>query len=253
MAKLSTLVSYLDSLLAADAYQDSAFNGLQVEAPCPDVRKVAFAVDAGLSVIEAAIEQDAQLLVVHHGLLWGDQMPITGNFATKINLMLKRGLSLYASHLPLDGHREVGNAFELARFFGLEQIEPHYLYKGSTIGARGLVAKPLPIDYFRARAIEMIGATTPLVLPFGSASIRTVGIATGSASFAIAESSDSKLDLFITGEPKQEAYHTAKEYKMNVLFGGHYATETFGVRALSERMKKDLDLAVTFVNEPTGI
>ena len=253
MAQLHSIIEYLDSLLEPQSFNDVALNGLQLESSAKDVRKVAVAVDSGTSVIKAAIAQEAQLLIVHHGLFWGSVQALTGSFGKKIDQLFSGDCSLYAAHLPLDAHREVGNAFELGRFLSLDLLESFFEYRGTRIGARGKLAKARSIDYFIERTKEMPGAKQPLVLPFGPQQIKTVGILTGSGSSAIMEAAGAKLDLLVTGEPKQEAYHLAQELKLNVLFAGHYATETFGVRALGQRLKKDFDIDYVFIDEPTGI
>lgn len=253
MAQLPSIVKYLDSLLSPSTYEDAALNGLQVDGRNLDIQLVATAVDAGESVIAEAIKAEADLLIVHHGLFWGSENAITGPFGRKIHKLLKAGCSLYASHLPLDGHREVGNGFELGRFLELDKLEPFCEYGGATVGARGTLTKPQPLEYFTSKASEMIGASSPLALPFGSKEISSVGIVTGSGSMAIQECANKGIDLLISGEPKQEAYHTAKELGVNALFVGHYASETFGVRALGSRLAADFDVSTQFIDEPTGI
>lgn len=253
MANLSTLVAHLDTLLQSGAFSDTSKNGLQVESGAGEVRRAAVAVDAGLSVLEAAVSEKAQLLIVHHGLLWGSESPLTGIFGKKIRTLIEGGCSLYASHLPLDAHLEVGNNAELARAIGLTHLEPYMLYKGALLGVRGRCPAPRTLDSFIEAAAKFVGAKTPFVLPFGPASISTVGIVTGSGTLALEESARLGLDLFITGEPKQASYHEAKELGLNVLFAGHYATETFGVRALGERLKNTFGVETLFIDEPTGI
>ncbi|MBX7138594.1 MAG: Nif3-like dinuclear metal center hexameric protein [Oligoflexia bacterium] len=253
MAQLNSIVAYLDNLLRNSEFQDDSLNGLQVESPRSDIRKVALAVDAGLSVIEDAIAQDANLLIVHHGLLWGKEQPISGIFGRKIELLLRSRCSLYASHLPLDAHPEVGNGFELGRFFGVQELRPFFEYKGSPVGACGRMARPTDLDHFLTKSSEMIGAINPLVLPFGHNTIETVGIVTGSGGMALDACAAQRFDLFISGESKQEVYHKAKEQKINALFAGHYATETFGVAALGRRLAQDFDVETVFIDEPTGI
>ena len=253
MAQLTSIIGYVDNLLQPKLFNDSALNGLQVDAGEGTIRIVAYAVDAGLSVIERAIAEEAQLLIVHHGLFWGKVHPISGAFGEKIKILLKQRCSLYASHLPLDASLEVGNGVELARFFGLKQIEGFCEYNGKMVGAKGILEKPVELEYFTERAAGMVGLAGPLVLPFGNREIRRVGIVTGSGAFAITPCQQEGLDLLISGEPKQEVYHQARELHMNALFLGHYATEIFGVRALAQRLEENFDVRTFFINEPTGI
>lgn len=253
MAKLQTLISYLDTLLDSNNFNDLALNGLQVESQRTDVDKVAFAVDSGLSIMQKAIDSGAQLLVVHHGLFWGEVKALRGAFGAKLELMFKNHLSLYASHLPLDANTEVGNAFELARHIELKNLASFFEYRGKTIGAKGRFAKARPLASIEEALLPLRGNKAALTLNFGKSLIETVGIVTGSGSSAIASASAEGLDLLLSGEPKQDAYHLAKELKLNVIFAGHYATETFGVKALAKRIGKDFDVSTIFIDEDTGI
>lgn len=253
MAQLSSIINYLDKLLGPENFSDKSLNGLQVESTATDIRKIAVAVDAGLSVIEKAVAAEASLLIVHHGLFWGSEQAIRGQFARKIELLLKGRCSLYASHLPLDAHSEVGNNFELGRFLKLESLQSFFPYEGSLIGARGKLARPAPLEYFVNLCSEMKGAIKPLVLAHGTAAISSVGIVSGSGASAIDLCAQEGLDLLFSGEPKHEVFHKSKELKINAIFAGHYATETFGVLALAQRLAKDFDLKTEFIDEPSGI
>lgn len=246
--------SYLDKLLEKERFTDYGHNGLQIETPSTEVTKVAFAVDAGLSVIQKAAEAQCELLVVHHGLLWGSSGPITGTFARKVHLCMTRGVSLYAAHLPLDGHQELGNAAQLANLLDLKETCPCFLHKGMPIGITGSFAVPTKVHDVAARLSTFEGALQPpLILPFGPEKIKTVGIATGAATSVIPECANLGIDLLITGEGKQEAYHSAKEHQVSVLCMGHYASETFGVRALERVLERDFRVKTVWISEPTGI
>ncbi len=251
---LSSIVTRLDQLLELPRYTDIAVNGLQVEAPPSNVQRVAFAVDAGLSVLQAAADARCQLLIVHHGILWGDGGPIVGPFARKVQVCMNAGLSLYAAHLPLDGHPEFGNAAQLAQLLGLVDIVPGFLRKGAPLGVVGTLPSPqTPVD-LAARLASCEGALQPpLILPFGSASVKRLGIATGSATSLLPECAALGIDTLLTGESKQEAYHTAKEYHVNLICMGHYASETFGVRALERVLQSEFRVETTWISEPTGI
>jgi dinuclear metal center YbgI/SA1388 family protein len=265
MATLHSICTFLDALLTPHLYTDIALNGLQVEgALSPSTKQIkciAVAVDAGQSVIEEAIKQEASLLIVHHGIFWGGAPAVSGVHGKKINTLIRNNCSLYASHLPLDGNEEVGNAFELGRYLQLKKMTGFCEYKGQFVGTLGETEEKLSIDYFVEKLSEMTGAITPVVLPFGPDKIRSVAVVPGSGSQAI-ELCDSRnqrgvrqegIDLLISGEPKQEAYHAAKEHGVNVIFAGHYATETFGVRALARRLESAFDVRSVFIDEPTGI
>jgi len=248
------IASHLNHLLEIERYVDMAVNGLQIESPNTTVRKVGFAVDGGYSVIEAAADAHCELLVVHHGILWGGCPPIIGPLARKLQLCMSRGVSLYAAHLPLDGHMEYGNAAQIALLLGVSDAAPAFAYKGATIGVRGTLPTPRTPHEIASQVGQCEGALQPpLTLPFGPSHVRTIAIATGSATSVIPECAEMGIDLLITGESKQEAYHTAKEHQVNVVCMGHYASETFGVRALERVLKRDFRVETCWISEPTGI
>lgn len=251
---LSSLVEFLNNELSISSYTDMAFNGLQIESPSQEVSRVGFAVDAGMSVIAEATRRGCELLVVHHGIMWGKQEPIVGPLARKLGLCLSKGLSLYAAHLPLDGHATLGNAAQLAQYLGASQVEPCFEYRGSPIGALATLPTPRSIEAVVEQLSRCEGALRPpLVLPFGKTSTQRVGIATGSASTLIPEVVSRGLDLLITGEPKQEAYHLAQDMGCSVVCMGHYASETFGVRALERVLSDKFGVKTEWISEPTGI
>jgi dinuclear metal center YbgI/SA1388 family protein len=214
---------------------------------------VAIAVDSGLSVIESAISQKAQLLIVHHGLYWGKEQPIRAVFGKKVRALLASGCSLYAAHLPLDAHSELGNNAQLGNLVGLTQRQGFALLDQNYIGLQGELQSPLGIEEVASRLATLPGAGKPLLLQFGPKKIKKVGIISGSGSFALPEAARCGLDLFISGEPKQEAYHLCRELELNAIFAGHYATETVGVKAVAQQLETVYKLQTFFVHEPTGI
>jgi dinuclear metal center YbgI/SA1388 family protein len=248
------VATYLDTLLECSSYRDVALNGLQVESPVATVTKVAFAVDAGLSVIESAVREACQLLVVHHGVFWGRVEPLTGAWSVKAHRLLGSGLSLYAAHLPLDGHLQYGNAARLAAELSLVDVTPFFEHAGKTIGVKARFSTPLPLGHLAEELSRFEGAMSPpLVLPFGKREISTVGIATGSATAFIPDCVRAGLDVLVTGEPKQEAYHSAKDSGLSIVCMGHYASETFGVRALQRVLEERFRVETAWISEPTGI
>ncbi|MCB0338905.1 MAG: Nif3-like dinuclear metal center hexameric protein, partial [Bdellovibrionales bacterium] len=182
MAQLTSVIQYLNALLEPGTYRDHALNGLQVESSNAVIQKVAVAVDAGQSVISAAVEQSSDLLIVHHGLFWGESEPITGALGKKIQTLISRKCSLYASHLPLDGNLEVGNAFELGRFLQLDNLERFCEYHGMTIGAKGTLSRSVKLSDCEELLSEIPQNTRMLSLGFGTEQISRVGIVTGSGS-----------------------------------------------------------------------
>lgn len=251
---IKDIVSWLDEYLQIGSFLDSSLNGVQVGGwEEKRVTKVCVAVDAGESVLEKAVkEEQGDLIIVHHGLFWGEKYLITGALLRKIEALILSRATLYAAHLPLDGHQEVGNAAQLAKVCGLDEVQPFFRYEGSYIGVKGRT-EAKGIDFFVQKISELRGARNPLVLDFGKKEIETVGIITGSGAFALDECAKEGIDLFITGEPKQFAYHMAKELRQDVIFGGHYATEVLGVVALGEKIRDQFDIPFSFIDEPTGI
>jgi dinuclear metal center YbgI/SA1388 family protein len=250
------ITTFLDAKLRLVDYKDHSLNGVQVEADhgnSATVTLVAGAVDAALSTIDAAAERGAQLLVVHHGLFWGRCEPISGVLGRRIQSLIRSGCSLYAAHLPLDGDLELGNAALLARYLELNQITPAFLEGGQTIGVVAAPKKPLPRQTLVASLERLRTGHPALCLPFGSDQIKKIGIVTGSGSSFIMEALRLGCDTFISGEPKQSVYHEAKDLGINAIFAGHYATETFGVRAVLKSLEQKFGVATEFIAEETGI
>ena len=236
---------------------DSAPNGLQVGAADAAVARVAFAVDCGMEVLRRAAEQDAQLLFVHHGLFWGRQVTVTGGLFERLRVLMQGDLALYAVHLPLDAHPRLGNNAGMAAALGLTDCRPFGNYHGVDIGVAGRVPEArypdgasldeLLADPFGGR--ERCSA----VLPFGAERIRTVGLVSGGGTRIVSQAIAAGLDLYITGDASHEVYHEALEAGINVVFAGHYATETWGVRNMMAHTDAHTELATTFIDLPTGL
>jgi len=251
---IQAVTTYLDDLLESTKYKDASINGLQIEASDRPIKHIAFAVDCGLSVIEQATSLKADLLVVHHGLWWQSVQPIVGPLAAKLRLCFNKGLSIYASHLPLDGHPTLGNAAQLAEFLQLQNLRGFFEHGDRTIGVSGVFPKPVPIQDVAARLGMCVGSVhPPLVLEFGKREIGSAAIVTGSGSIALEACARAPFDLLISGEPKHEVYHRAKELACSAIFAGHYVTETFGVRALQRVLAETFRVETSWIDEPTGI
>jgi dinuclear metal center YbgI/SA1388 family protein len=223
------------------------------------VLKVALAVDAGESIIRSAIDHGAELLIVHHGLFWGQEQALSGPLGYKIALLMQNGLSLYTSHLPLDGHMTLGNNVELARFFGATDIEPFFEHQGSFIGCRARYPAPRSLDEITTRARKLVANTPseknglPLVFPFGPKMVSTVGFLSGSGSSGLEAVVGAGMDLLISGEAKHGVYHASKELRANAIFCGHYQTETFGVKALGQDLRRVFGIEPIFIDEDSGV
>jgi dinuclear metal center YbgI/SA1388 family protein len=244
------LVAYLDEYLAIDAIDDRSVNGLQVEGR-GTVTRLALAVDASLKTIQGAAKLDADMLIVHHGLFWRRDELLTGIMHKRVAALIRAGISLYAAHLPLDCHAEVGNNAELVRLLGLKRGKPFGRYHGVDIGLTAEPGETLT-RYRLARRVSKVLKTKPHVLGFGPERIRQVAVISGSAAELAGQAADAGCDTFITGETSHIAYHLAKEAGINLICAGHYASETVGVRALGRHLRQQFDVDCRFVSNPTG-
>lgn len=250
MASRSEMVTALDEYLDIAAMHDSSLNGLQIEG-ADEVARVALAVDAAQATIDAAIAEGCQMLAVHHGLFWGPQAALTGVMGRRVRAAFAADLSLYAAHLPLDCHPVVGNNAELARLLGFTIDAWFGEYKGTPIGALARPQKPLQRDQLLRTMEQKLGAA-PEVLAFGPRRIRRAGIISGGGAMFAEEARRVGCDTLITGESSHSAYHMAKEAGVNLIYGGHYATETVGLRALQRLLKKRYPVTTKFIPAPTG-
>lgn len=252
---LPSVVRFADELLGVEGHPDygTALNGLQVEGP-PDrpVRRIAAAVDASETVIQRAVAEEVDLLLVHHGLFWGGLRPVTGRRYRKLSQLLSSGLAVYSAHLPLDGHPEIGNSALLARAMGLEIEGPFGAYKGASIGWWGTTtAEWSPEELERRVGLAVDGPARRL--GDGPLSTRRVAVVTGSGASFLEQAADLGMDALVTGEGAHHTYTDAHELGVHLVLAGHYATETFGVRALATRLAQHFDLAETFLHDPSGI
>lgn len=245
------LASYLDRFLEVGEIPDSprALNGLQV-ANSGRLSRILGAVDACQAAIDAAVARGADFLMVHHGLFWSGLEPVTGRFGRRVRTLIQHDVALYSAHVPLDCHEEVGNNAVLAADLGLESPQPFGRYEGIEIGRVG--GLELPIGELAERLHERLGVA-PRVLAKGPPRTKRVAIVTGGASALIAEAHERGVDTFITGEGPHHSFFDAEEWGVNVIFAGHYATETVGVQALGEHLRDRFGIAFEFFDHPTGL
>ena len=250
--KLTTLVSHLDSLLRTEIIQDypGAMNGLQIANEGP-LRRIVAAVDACEAVIAEAARVKGTLLLVHHGLFWNGAQPLTGAFRRKIKAALDGDLALYSSHLPLDLHLKLGNNVLLAKALGLRAVKPALEMKGQPVGMVGAVSS-MTREAFSKRLGEAIGGTVHLA-PGGPERISRVLVVTGGAGSEVARAVSLGVDAFVTGEGPHWSYTAAEEHGVNLFYAGHYATETFGVKALASHLSEKTGLPWSFLDHPTGL
>ncbi len=245
------LVSYLNTYLRLDQVEDYGPQGLQVEGT-DEVTRVALSVDSGLPCIDAAVKIGAQMQIVHHGLFWGQTELIRGPFARKLRRLLQSNVNLYAAHLALDAHPEVGNNVELARLFGLSVDSWFCNIKGTDIGVICPAPKGLTLDALLSVIKETL-AVEPRVLAHGPAGLRRVAIVSGGGVSHAFEAAALGADTFITGETSHSHFYDALHYGMNIIFAGHYATETVGLRALGRHLGAKFGLETVFYDLPTGM
>ncbi|HSG47099.1 MAG TPA: Nif3-like dinuclear metal center hexameric protein, partial [Longimicrobiales bacterium] len=235
MVKLSSLVDYLDGYLSVPEHPDyrTALNGLQVQGR-EEVKRIAAAVDSSEAVIADAVAAKADLLLVHHGLFWDGLRPLTGRRFRRVQALVKSGTGLYSAHLPLDGHPEVGNCILLARALELEVRGRFGEYEGAPIGWWGT-----PTEWERealvARCGDVLGGPVQL-LDGGPEKVHRVAVVTGGGGSFIEAAARAGVDTLVTGEGSHHTFVDAHELGVNVLYGGHYRTETFGVKALAEHL-----------------
>lgn len=254
---LGELVSYLDGYLRIAEVPDypEALNGLQAESRSAQVTRIVAAVDATLATIEGVRRgsaDDAPLLLVHHGLFWDGNRPLTGRRYRRVRALLDGDISLYSAHLPLDLHPEVGNNHVLARALGLTRLEPFGLYRGTVVGVQGVLPEPVIREHFVRTVEEHVGASARLI-PGGPVHCNRVGIITGGAGGQIGTAHAAGLDTFVTGEGAHHTFFDATELGVNAIYAGHYATETVGVKALAAHLSERFGIPWEFHDHPTGL
>jgi dinuclear metal center YbgI/SA1388 family protein len=259
-ASLAAVVRFCDRTLRTSEVKDydGAANGLQVENRGA-VARIAAAVDASLATVRLAIDAKADLLIVHHGLFWGPAQPWTGKRYELLQLLLDHNLAVYSSHLPLDAHPRLGNNARLCAALEFKKLRPFFFSHGLFLGfqTRAKIARM----ELAGRLAKAISAPTDvggyggriLVIPGGSDVCRRIGVVTGGAGGDLKKAAEEGVDTFITGEGPHHTYALAEELGLNVFYAGHYATETFGVKALAGELSRKFGVPWTFVDHPTGL
>ena len=251
MSSLSEIVNYTNDFLRIREIGDwdNALNGLQIE-NSGDVTKIGASVDASTRVLAAASKQHVDLLIVHHGLFWPGLQPVTGVLRRQLKLAFENNIALYSAHLPLDLHPELGNNAQLAAALGLKTNQPFFEEKGQLIGLKARAS--LPREELDRRLQKALNGSVKAFM-FGPKKTGTIGIITGGAGSEIYKVAQEGIDTFITGEAPHWAAVAADEIGMNLLLGGHYATEVFGVKALAAHLSKRFKIPSAFIDSPTGM
>jgi dinuclear metal center YbgI/SA1388 family protein len=248
------LDNYFCSLLNIEDWTktDSSLNGLQVDNSGGEVKKIAFAVDASIETFSRTAASGADALFVHHGLFWGNAARITDGMRRRIKFLLDNDIALFAAHLPLDAHPALGNNAVLAEKLDLVNISAFGNYHGRKIGFKGELSAPVTLED-AAQKIAFNGQPAAALLPFGKKLNTSCAIISGGAAMEAVEAINEGADMYITGECSHSVYHIAYEASLNMLCGGHYATEVWGVLRLAEKTKSELGIETCFIDVPTGL
>jgi dinuclear metal center YbgI/SA1388 family protein len=248
---LNEAAHYLDDLLRIREIGDypQAMNGLQVE-NSGGISRIGAAVDATEAVIKEAAEAQIDFLIVHHGLFWNGAQRITGANYRKTRILMEADMAVYSAHLPLDVHPGIGNNALLAAALGLEGGEPFHEAFGQKTGLR--FEAEISREVLRDHLERAVGGNVHLA-PGGPVLARRIGIITGGAAGEVAKAAAAGIDTFITGEGPHWSYTLAEELQVNLFYAGHYATETFGVKAAAELLARKLALPWQFIDHPTGL
>lgn len=250
-ALLNDIVRHCDQILRTSEVSDysGAVNGLQVENR-GRINRIAAAVDASHATVRKAIDLRADLLVVHHGLFWSARHPWTGRNYELLRLLLDHDVAVYSSHLPLDMHPKLGNNILLSQALGLRNASPFFYDKEQHLGVQ--VRQKISRGTLEAKLTAALGGKV-MVIPGGPETCQRIGIVTGGAGDELKRVASEGVDTFITGEGRHWTFALAEELGLNVFYGGHYATETFGVKALSEHLSAKFRIPWSFIDHPTGL
>jgi len=244
--KLNSIVNFLNRELKVKSIKDRSKNGLQVRAS-QNINKVGLATDACMDVFRKAKRSKCDLVIVHHGLFWKKQKDVSHITKNRVNFLKKNKISLYAVHLPLDKNIKYGNNTEILRMLS---IKPKEIFGG--VGYLGYLNKPRNLNSIIKELNKKL-STRCKVLRFGKKNVKKIAVVSGYGAPDVLEAIKKKVDLFITGETSHSYYDEAEEGKINVIFGGHYKTETVGVKALGKLIEKKFNLKTIFIDSPTGL
>lgn len=248
---LSTLVEEADRFLGATRIADYCPNGLQVEGR-PQVRRIVSGVTASQALLDAAVEAEADVVLVHHGYFWkGEDARVTGIKRRRLQTLLGNDISLLAYHLPLDVHPEVGNNVQLARQLDITVEGPLDPDNPRVVGLLGSLAEPMTARDFARRVQEVLGRE-PLLVE-GTGMIRRIGWCTGGGQGYIDDAIAAGVDLFLSGEASEQTFHSARENGVSFIAAGHHATERYGVQALGDYLARRFAIEHLFIDCPNPV
>lgn len=251
MPTLCEIVDYTNDYLRIEEIEDwpNALNGLQIE-NSGKVTRIGAAVDVSTRVLTAAAKKKIDLLIVHHGLFWPGLQSVTGSLRRELKIAFENDVALYSAHLPLDVHQKVGNNAQLAAALGLKSTKRFLKEKGESVGLKAKAAISRDV---LVRKLKSVLRTPVKSFSSGPKQSRRIGIVTGGAGSEIYHVAETGIDTFITGEAPHWAAVAAEELGINLILGGHYATETFGVKALAAHLSERFKLPWEFLHYPTGL
>ncbi len=249
----SDILGELDRILEPARFDDYGPNGLQVPGPA-HVTTLATGVSASVELFELAAAEQAELLVVHHGLFWGAGLgSIDAALKRRLKILFDADIGLAAYHLPLDAHPRMGNNALLANALGAEEHVPFALHDGEPIGVLAqLPGDGIPADELFA-LVSKITAREPLVFDAGPARVRRVAIVSGAGSDYLADAAAAGADALLTGEPAERVMAQAREAGLHLIAAGHYATETLGVKRIGEHLAERFELRHVFLDVPNPV
>ncbi len=253
--KLKKLSNYLNNLLNINNFsKDGSNNGLQVEAT-DEVKKVGFAVDACMKSFQRAAEENCDLLIVHHGISWGPSLKyLTGLNAKRVGFLFRNNLSLYAAHLPLDAHNELGHNAQIAKRLEITDPKPFAEYAGNDIGFYGQLKEAVSLEQFVETVNSALSTDSIVINPNDSKrTIKSVGIVSGGAADEVVAAAELGLDAYITGEFIHQHYHTINELDIPLIAAGHYKSEVPGIEAVMENLEQEFGIETLFIDIPTGL
>lgn len=247
MADLHEIMEYMNHYLNIDQFDDFAPNGLQVEG-AKDIYKILFAVSASHELFQMAKNENADAIVVHHGMFWDNEPKVvTGILKERLKLLLDNNISLFGYHLPLDAHNVVGNNIQIGKLFDFDLVKPFRKYQNNHLGIIGLFNQEKSVENITQIISNEINRNFQ-IYQFGNPSIKSIGIISGAAPDAVREIAMENIDLYLTGESTEWVYHFAKESKIHYVAAGHYATERFGVKALAKIVESQFQVETQFVD-----
>lgn len=243
------LTSHLDALLNIASIPDISCNGLQCDGK-NEIKKIGLAVDACMQTYKQAVEKNCDIVIVHHGFIWDGLKSITGVIYKQLKFAIDHKLNVYAAHLPLDLHPDLGNNIHLSKILGLTDIKPFGEYHGTMVGFSGKLKKGLSNEEIGKIFQKKIGGT-PTFLPFGKEKNTSIAIVSGACPEALHETIKKEIDCFITGEGTHWNHHVALESGINVIFLGHYHSEQHGVMALGKHLEETFGIQTEYLDDPT--